>query len=94
MDASEGPKQKAEPSRTAWKGQKERHDLHGHLGRTNMKGRAFMDTLESKIEKDNLGWPKRTSQKGSSWTAEIKKDDLGWPRGGANEKAFTDTLEK
>ena len=53
-----------------------------------------MDTLEGKIEKDNLGWPQRTSQKGSSWTAEIKKDDLGWRRRGPNEKASVDTLEK
>ena len=59
-----------------------------------MKRRAFMDTLEGKIEKDDLGWPQRTSQKGSSWTAEIKKDDLGWRRRGPNEKASVDILEK
>ena len=47
-----------------------------------------MDTLEGKNEKDDLGRPQRTSQKGSSWTAEIKKDDLGWRRRGDKRKSL------
>ena len=87
VDTLEGPKRKAEPSRTLRKGQKERHglhghffkdrnetqSLHGHLGKTNMKGRDFMDTLEGPKQKAESSW--------TPWKAKSKKTTLAGPKG-------------
>ena len=52
-----------------------------------------MDTLEGKIEKDDLGWPNRIPQKGSPWTAKMKKTTLAG-LGGAERKSLRGHLGK